>query len=257
MSSKDLLCDEERRRYARQILLPEIGEAGQARLKQASVLVIGAGGLGAAVLSYLAAAGVGHLGIIDHDAVELSNLGRQIIHETGDIGRRKVESAADRLSEINPEVQVTPYAMRVEAWLEAASSFSPYQWVVDGSDNFSTRFVIAEACHHGAVPLISAAVRGDAAQISTFKSHLGAPHPCYRCLVPQLPHVAQDCAVNGVIGPLVGIMGSLQALEVIKEITGVGVSLSGRLLRYEALNARWSEATLRRDPECVLCGQSN
>jgi adenylyltransferase/sulfurtransferase len=253
MSSDVALTDDERRRYARHILLPEMGVAGQARLKAASVLMIGAGGLGASALSYLAAAGIGHLGIVDHDAVELSNLNRQIIHETGDIGRRKVESAADRLSEINPDIRVTPYAQRVES-LDLPALLKEYDLVLDGSDNFSTRFVVAEACHRAGVTLVSAAVRGLSAQISTFKAYLGAPHPCYRCLVPELPHVENDCAVQGVLGPLVGVMGSMQALEAIKELAGFGESLSGRLLRYDARTGRWSEARLAKDSECILCG---
>jgi adenylyltransferase/sulfurtransferase len=246
------LSDDERRRYARHILLPDMGVEGQAKLKAASVLMIGAGGLGASALSYLAAAGIGHLGLVDHDTVELSNLNRQIIHETGDIGRRKVESASDRLEEINPAIRITPYAARVEM-LDLAAILPAYQLVLDGSDNFATRFHVAEVCHRAGVTLVSAAVRGLAGQISTFKAHLGAPHPCYRCLVPELPRVENDCAVQGVLGPLVGVMGSLMALEAVKELAGFGESLSGRLLRYDALNGRWSEAQLVKDPHCAHC----
>jgi adenylyltransferase/sulfurtransferase len=255
MSSNISLSDDEKRRYARHLLLPEMGLAGQARLKASSMLMIGAGGLGASALSYLAAAGVGHVGIVDHDAVELSNLNRQIIHETGDIGRRKVESAADRLEEINPAIRITTYAQRVET-LPLPALLPSYDLVLDGSDNFATRFAVAEACHHAGVTLVSAAVRGLSAQISTFKAYLGAPHPCYRCLVPELPHVENDCAVQGVLGPLVGVMGSLMALEAIKERVGFGESLSGRLLRYNALRGTWAEAQLPKDPGCPLCGVS-
>ena len=252
MSSDVTLSDDERRRYARHVLLPEMGLAGQAKLKAASVLMIGAGGLGASALSYLAAAGIGHLGLVDHDTVELSNLNRQIIHETGDIGRRKVESASDRLSEINPDIRVTTYAQRVES-LDLPKILAAYDLVLDGSDNFATRFVVAEACYHAHVPLVSAAVRGLSAQISTFKAYLGAPHPCYRCLVPELPHVENDCAVQGVLGPLVGVMGSLQALEAIKELAGFGDSLSGRLIRYQARSGAWQEAKLLKDKACRYC----
>lgn len=241
-----------RRRYARHILLSEIGEEGQFALTQARVLAIGAGGLGASALSYLAAAGIGKLGIVDHDAVELSNLNRQIIHEQGDIGRKKVESAADRISEINPAVKIQTYFARFDDSL--AGTLADYDLVLDCSDNFETRFAINATCHTQKKPLISAAVRGWEAQISTFKSHLGAPHPCYRCLVPNAPPGRNDCAEGGVIGPLVGILGSMQALEAIKEILGVGASLSGRLLRYHALNGQWRESRLLRDPTCPVCG---
>lgn len=247
------LSDDERRRYARHILLPDVGVQGQTKLKEASILMIGAGGLGASALSYLAAAGIGHLGLVDHDTVELSNLNRQIIHETGDIGRRKVESASDRLEEINPAIRITPYAARVET-LNLSAILQDYQLVLDGSDTFATRFYVAEACHHAGVTLVSAAVRGLSAQISTFKSYLGATHPCYRCLVPELPHVENDCAVQGVLGPLVGVMGSLMALEAIKEVTGMGEGLSGRLQRYDARMGCWKESALLKDLHCMLCG---
>lgn len=243
------LDSDHKRRYARTILLKEVGEEGQARLAEASVLVIGAGGLGAAALSYLAAAGVGHLGIADHDKVELSNLGRQIIHETGDIGRWKVESAADRISELNPETHVELFRASF-----AASQLKGYDIVLDCSDNFDTRFAINAACHEAGLSLISAAVRGWHAQLTVFKSHLGAPHPCYRCLVPDAPPGRNDCAEGGIISPLVGVLGSTQALEAIKEILGIGTSLSGRLLRYNALATHWRESALPRDPACPVCG---
>lgn len=237
------------RRYSRHILLKEVGEEGQARLAEARVLVVGAGGLGAAALSYLGAAGIGALGIMDHDAVELSNLSRQIIHETGDIGRRKVESAADRLSELNPDVKVETFPHR----FSEETSLASCDLVLDCSDNFPTRFSLNTACHRQSKTLVSAAVRGWQAQLTTFKSHRGTPHPCYRCFVPETPQCRNDCAENGVIGPLVGVLGSMQALEAIKELLGLGDSLSGRLLRYDALSARWRESRLVRDPECPVC----
>ncbi|MBY0355435.1 MAG: molybdopterin-synthase adenylyltransferase MoeB [Rickettsiales bacterium] len=256
MFSNPPLSEDEHRRYARQLVLSEFGHAGQSKLKAAHVLVVGAGGLGSATLSYLATAGVGQLTIIDHDSVELSNLNRQILHETGDIGRRKVESAADRIAELNPEVQVTRVAQRVEIFFqETPNALHGYDLVVDGTDHFSTRFAVAEACHQAGVTLVSAAVRGFAAHISTFKSHLGVPHPCYRCWVPALPHQENDCAAQGILGPLVGVMGSMQALEAIKELTSIGQSLSGRMLRYDALSGQWASSRLMRDPACVLCGE--
>lgn len=245
------------RRYARHLLLKDVGREGQARLAGARVLGVGAGGLGAASLSYLAAAGIGTLGIMDHDVVERSNLNRQIIHETGDIGRRKVESAADRIAELNPEVKVETHPFRFPGEDQEAVGrqiLSSYDLILDGSDNFATRFALNAACHRRGKTLISGAVRGWHAQLTCFKSYLGPPHPCYRCLVPEAPPNRNDCAENGVIGPLVGIVGSMQALEAIKELLGIGGSLSGRLLRYDGLAVRWRESELPRDPECPVCG---
>ncbi|MFO1242299.1 MAG: molybdopterin-synthase adenylyltransferase MoeB [Rickettsiales bacterium] len=241
-----------RRRYARHLLIPEIGEEGQQKLSDASVLVIGAGGLGAAAMSYLAAAGIGRLGIVDHDHVELSNLNRQIIHESGDIGRKKVESAADRISEINPCCRVETYAEKLDE-KNVARILNSWNLVLDGSDNFPTRFAVNSACHAGRVPLISGAVRGLKGQITTFKSYLGAGHPCYRCLVPELPPNRNDCAEGGILGPIVGVVGSLMAVEAIKEVIGTGQTLGGRLLRYDALKQSWKESRLAKDPECPVC----
>lgn len=249
-----MLTFDEKRRYARHLLMPIIGEAGQEKLTHARVLVIGAGGLGAASLSYLAATGIGTLGIMDHDHVELSNLGRQIIHETADIGRRKTESAADRISEINPATKVETITRRFTGSDEDALLLASFDLVLDGSDNFETRFALNRLCHHARKPWISAAVRGWHAQIASFTSYLGAPHPCYQCFVPALPADRNDCAENGVVSPLVGIAGSLQALEAIKELLGVGNTLSGRLLRYDALTAEWKHSRLQRDPHCPMCG---
>lgn len=268
------LSNDQRRRYARHLLVPEIGEAGQAKLAASSILVIGAGGLGAAALSYLAAAGIGRIGIVDHDHVELSNLNRQIIHESGDINRKKVESAADRISEINPECEVEMFAMRFEEFVECrvesressdslTRNSSPtldsrlstphYQIVLDGCDNFPTRFAINAACHAARIPLISGAVRGLEGQITTFKSYLGKDYPCYRCLVPDLPPDRNDCAEGGILGPVVGVIGSLMAVEAVKELLGIGESLSGRLQRYDARTAEWKTGTLRKDPACPVC----
>jgi adenylyltransferase/sulfurtransferase len=246
------LTFDEKRRYARHFLLDEIGETGQQTLKHSSVLIIGAGGLGAASISYLAAAGIGRLGIVDDDLVELSNLNRQIIHENGDIGRKKVESAADRISEINPDCKITVYSQRFKQ-NGSAELLANYDLILDGTDSFPTRFAIAEAAHSAGIPLISAAVQGFTGQMSTFKGYLGDPHPCYRCFIPELPHTRDDCAELGVIGPLVGIMGSMQAMEAIKELLGIGESLSGRLLRYNALRGAWKESRLVKDSACPLC----
>lgn len=242
------------RRYARHIVLPEIGEAGQAKLLASSVLVIGAGGLGSASLGYLAAAGIGRLGIAEPDRVELSNLQRQLLFETADIGRPKAQAAQARLEEITPEVEIDVMPIRVTE-ANAADLVADFDLVIDGSDNFATRFALASACHHAKKTLVSAAISGFSGQLSTFKSYLGAPHPCYRCLVPHLPERDIDCAQEGIIGPLAGVMGSLQALEAIKELLRLGDSLSGSLLLYNALSATPRKITLQRNPGCPLCSK--
>ena len=247
------LTHDQARRYARNIMLPGIGETGQLTLLNARVLVVGAGGLGSAVISYLATAGVGTLGIIDGDRVELSNLQRQILHETGDIGRLKVESAADRVNELNPDVSVIPHPHRLEE-ANAKTLIRQYDLVVDGCDNFTTRFVVHDACMQEKVPLVSAAIRDFGGQISTFKAYMGAEHPCYHCLVPEMPPEARGCSETGVVGALVGIMGSMQAMETVKELLALGQSLSGRLLVYDALRASWRETRLHKDPGCHYCG---
>lgn len=242
------------RRYARHVVLPDIGEAGQEKLLAASVMVVGAGGLGSASLGYLAAGGVGRIGIAEPDRVELSNLQRQTLFETADIGTPKSQAAADRLEEINPGIRIDLFPTRLTAD-NAAAILQGFDLVLDGSDNFATRFALAEACHHARIPLISAAVSGFSGQASTFKSYLGPPHPCYRCLVPILPEREMDCAQEGIIGPLAGVMGSLQALEAIKELLGIGSSLSGFLWVYDALAARTRILALPRNPGCSLCGR--
>lgn len=233
------------RRYARHHILSEFGEAGQAALAAAKVCVIGAGGLGSACLSYLAAAGVGTLGVVDNDRVELSNLQRQILHEQADIGRLKAESARDRLEELNPDVRIEIHPLRLTE-ANARDILEKYDIIADGCDNFETRFVVADACAALGKPLVSGAVQGWAGQVSTFKPYLGVPHPSYRCLVPELPPEAQTCTQTGVLGPLCGVVGSMQAVEVIKEITGIGQSLSGTLLRYNALTAEFKRSQILR-----------
>lgn len=248
----NLFSDDERRRYARHLVMDAWGEPAQAKLKQARVLVIGAGGLGSAAITYLAASGIGTLGIADHDRVELSNLQRQILHETGDVGRAKIESARDRVEELNPHVRVEIHAVRVDEE-NALPLVTSYDLVLDGSDNFETRIAVASACHHAAKTLVSAAIRRFEGQITTFKSYLGAPHPCYRCFVGDTPPDHRTCAETGILGPVAGLLGSWQALEASKEIASVGESLSGTLLRIDGLTGLVKRSQLLRDPACPIC----
>lgn len=245
----------ELQRYARHIILPEIGGVGQQRLKQARVLVVGAGGLGSPLALYLAAAGVGLLGIVDDDRVDLSNLQRQVLHSTRTVGQLKTESAAVALSELNPHVRVVEHTVRLTD-ANAADLIGRYDIVADGSDNFSTRFLINDTCHRLGKTLVTAAILRFDGQLATFKSHLGAPHPCYRCVFPAPPPEGSvpACAEAGVLGALGGIMGSLQALEVVKEILDLGESLSGRLLLYDALRGDFRTVRVRPDPDCPTCG---
>lgn len=242
-------------RYSRHILLPEVGGTGQARLRGARVLVVGAGGLGSPLLLYLAAAGVGTLGIIDHDTVELSNLQRQIAHGTDDLGRAKVESAAAAARRINPEVRIEAHRARLTAG-NVAGLVGGYDLVCDGTDNFATRFLIADACVAARRTLVSAAVLRFEGQLATFKPHAGPDLPCYRCLypAPPPPDLVPSCSEAGVLGAVTGVMGTLQATEVLKELLGIGESLAGRLLVWDALAARFRTIRLRRDPACPCCG---
>lgn len=240
-------------RYSRHILLREVGGTGQARLKAARVLVIGAGGLGSPLALYLAAAGVGCIGLVDADIVELSNLQRQIAHGTADLGRLKVTSAAESLLRLNPLTTVIPHAERLDQQ-NAAKLIADYDLVCDGTDNFTSRFLIADSCVSARKTLISAAVLRFEGQLSTFKPHVGGP--CYRCLYPAPPPdgLVPPCSEAGVLGAVTGVMGTLQATEAIKEITGIGTSLSGFLLVWDALNAEFRKIRLRKDPECPVCG---
>ena len=242
-------------RYARHLILDEVGEEGQARLLSSRVLVVGAGGLGAPLLLYLAAAGVGTLGIIDDDIVELSNLQRQVIHTTDRLGLPKVESAAAMLAAINPDVQVVQMKARLTAD-NAASVIADYDLVADGSDNFTTRYLLNDACFLLRKPLVSAALLRFDAQLSTYKAYLGEPHPCYRCLFPERPpdDLIPRCEQAGILGALAGSVGSLQATEVLKELLGIGESLSAHLLIYDALAAAFRKIKVKRDPACALCG---
>jgi len=242
-------------RYARHLVLDEVGEDGQRKLLAARVLVIGAGGLGSPALLYLAAAGVGTLGIVDDDAVELSNLQRQIVHATESIGVAKVESARRTLRQVNPEVQVEIHGMRLEAG-NATQLVSAYDLVADGSDNFTTRYLLNDVCYRLKKPLVSAALSPFDGQLSTFKAYLGPPHPCYRCLFrePPPPDSVPRCETAGILGAIAGVVGALQATEVLKEILSIGESLSGTLLAYDALQASFHKIKLPRDPDCPTCG---
>jgi molybdopterin-synthase adenylyltransferase len=242
------------RRYARHIVLPQIGRDGQEKLLASSVLVIGAGGLGSSALGYLGAGGIGRIGIAEPDRVELSNLQRQILFETSDMGRLKTEAARDRIEEINPDCRVEIFPQRLDA-SNARSLVQSFDLVIDGSDNFDTRFAINDACYHERKTLVSAAISGFSLQLSTFKAHLGPPHPCYRCFVSVKPERDVDCAQEGIIGPLAGMAGSMQALEAIKELLGIGQSLSGYMLMMDTLQQDVKKIRLPRDPRCSLCGQ--
>jgi molybdopterin/thiamine biosynthesis adenylyltransferase len=244
------LSPEELERYARHIVLPEIGGAGQQRLKRARVLIIGAGGLGAPMLQYLAAAGVGTLGIVDDDTVSLSNLQRQLIHETEAVGLQKTESAANSIARINPHVTVESHALRLTVE-NVAGLVRQYDVVADGSDNFETRYAVADACAAERRPLVHGSVGRFDGQVTVLKPFEtgpdGKPNPSYRDLFPEPPPegLVPSCAEAGVLGALTGVVGTLQALEVIKLITGIGEPLVGRLLLYDALAARFDTIRYR------------
>jgi adenylyltransferase/sulfurtransferase len=247
------LTDEQLERYARHIVLREVGGTGQRKLRAARVLVVGAGGLGSPCLQYLAAAGVGTLGVVDDDVVDLSNLQRQVLHGTPDIGRPKVDSAADALTRLNPDVTVVRHALRLDAG-NAAGIIAGYDVVADGSDSFATRFAVADACLAQRTPLVSAAVGPFEGQLAVFRGY-EPDKPCYRCFLPEAPAGQErTCAQAGVLGALTGVMGSLQALEVLREIIGFGPSMAGRLLLYDALASRMRDIGLPKDPGCPACG---
>ena len=247
--------EDEISRYSRHILLGEVGGIGQAKLKAARVLVVGAGGLGSPVLLYLAAAGVGTLGIVDDDRVELSNLQRQIAHTTGRLGAGKARSAAEAALAINPGVRIEAHERRLDAG-NAAALIGAYDIICDGTDNFPSRFLVADACVLARRTLVSAAVLRFEGQLATFKPHDHPDAPCYRCLYPEPPPsgLVPSCSEAGVLGAVTGVMGTLQATEALKEIMGIGDSLSGRLLIWDALAARFTTIRLKRDPRCALCG---
>ena len=247
------LTKEQRERYSRHLLVPEIGLAGQTKLLEAKVLLLGAGGLGSPTALYLAAAGVGTLGIVDDDEVDLSNLQRQVIHTTDRIGVAKVDSAEESIKAINPDVDVVKYQVRLDA-SNIMEIIQGYDVIVDGVDNFPTRYLLNDATVRLGIPVVSASILGFDGQLSVFAPHDG---PCYRCLYPVPPpaELAPSCGANGVLGVLPGTMGLLQATEVIKLVTGAGEPLIGRLLLYEALGATFTELKVRRDPECPICSK--
>ena len=248
-----VLSDKELLRYSRQMMLPEIDAGGQQKLANARVLIIGLGGLGSSASMYLAAGGVGHLVLVDFDKVDLSNLQRQIVHSTADIGRLKVDSARETLTALNPEITITAIDYGLEEQ-ELREETSAANVVIDASDNFNTRFAINNACVKTKTPLVSAAAIRFEAQISVFNP-ASPDSPCYRCLYGKDAEVDQTCTANGVIAPLLGIMGSMQALEAMKLIMGIGNTLAGRLLLFDALTMEWHSAKLTRDPACPVCRQ--
>jgi molybdopterin-synthase adenylyltransferase len=254
-----MLSEIELERYARHIVLRDVGGPGQAALKQASVLVIGAGGLGAPALMYLAAAGIGTLGVVDDDVVSLSNLQRQVIHATPDIGRLKVDSAAERIDALNPHVKVAAHATRLDAD-NALDLVEGYDLVLDGSDNFQTRYLLSDACFLAEKPLITGALGTFDASLTTIRAHErnadGAFNPTYRCLFPEAPPpgTVPACAEAGVMGALAGILGSMMALEAIREIVGFGEGLVGRLLMLDARTMRFETLRYGRDPSNPLNG---
>jgi adenylyltransferase/sulfurtransferase len=244
---------QEIRRYSRHLILPEVGTEGQKRLKAAKVLMIGTGGLGSPLGLYLAAAGVGTLGIVDFDVVDDSNLQRQVLFGISDVGRPKIEAAAKRLSDINPHIKIVPYETRLES-SNALELFRDYDLVVDGTDNFPTRYLVNDACVLLGKPNVYGSIFRFEGQVSVF---WGAKGPCYRCLFPEPPPpgLVPSCAEGGVLGVLPGIIGALQANEVIKLIVGAGDPLIGRLVLFDALKLRFRELKLRKDPACPICSE--
>jgi len=238
-------------RYSRHVIMDDVGPAGQEALLEASVLVVGAGGLGSPVLQYLAAAGVGTLGIVDDDVVERSNLQRQVIHGDADVGRPKVESAREFVADLNPDVTVETYETRFDSD-NAADLVGQYDLVVDASDNFPTRFLVSDACTVAGTPFFYGAVYRFEGQVTTFSGE----GPCYRCLFPQAPPegAVPDCSTAGVLGVLPGTVGCLQATEVVKWIIGEGESLEGRLLAFDASAMSFDEVPVNRNPDCPVCG---
>jgi adenylyltransferase/sulfurtransferase len=247
--------EEQINRYARHIILKEVGGAGQQALLDARVLLVGAGGLGSPLGLYLAAAGVGTLGIVDDDTVDLSNLQRQVIHDSASIGQPKVDSAAARMRAINPDITVIPHKMRLTAE-SVLDLIADYDIVADGTDNFETRFLVNDACHLAGKTLVSGAILRFDGQVSTFATHRGGP--CYRCIYGDIPPAGSSptCAQAGVLGAVPGVVGSLQATEVLKEILGVGQSLAGRLMIWDALASEIRTLRVPRDPGCPLCGDA-
>jgi len=247
------LSHEEVQRYSRHLIMPEVGMVGQKKLKAASVLLIGAGGLGSPLAMYLAAAGIGRIGLVDYDVVDYTNLQRQIIHGTKDVGRPKLESAKARILDINPHVQVDTYQVPLTS-ANALEIFTPYDVIIDGTDNFPTRYLTNDACVLLGKPNVYGSIFRFEGQLSVFYAKEG---PCYRCLFPEPPPpgLVPSCAEGGVLGILPGTVGALQATEAIKLILGIGESMIGRLLLYDALNMEFTEVKLRKNPNCPVCSE--
>ncbi len=246
--------DEQLERYGRHLILKEVGGAGQMALMNARVLVIGAGGLGAPMLMYLAAAGVGTIGIVDDDVVDLSNLQRQVIHQTANIGEPKIDSAARAIKAINPDVCVEGHELRLDE-TNVSGIISDYDIVADGCDNFKTRLLVSDTCVELGKTLVSAALGPYEGQLATFKPHTGDALPCYRCFMPEEPpeDMQRTCADQGILGAVAGVMGSMQALEVIKEILNIGESLAGKIMLMDALTTQSRLIGLPKDKNCAAC----
>jgi len=243
--------DGEVERYARHLVLREVGGPGQQKLKAARVLLVGMGGLGAPAALYLAAAGIGTLGLADADTVSLSNLQRQVLYQTGDVGRLKVEVAAERLTALNPHVAVEPHPVSLNGD-NADALVGQYDLILDGTDDFATRFAVSDACVRHGKTLVSGALGRWTGQVGVFHGR-----PCYRCLVPEVPPDAETCALVGVVGALAGTIGSMMALEAVKLLTGAGQALSGRLLIYDALAAETRTVRIGSDPACPACQRTS
>jgi adenylyltransferase/sulfurtransferase len=246
--------EEDIHRYSRHIVLPEVGGIGQTRLHRASVLIVGAGGLGSPIAMYLAAAGIGKIGIVDDDVVDLSNLQRQILHTTADIGRKKVESARETLLGLNPGLEIVPYDLRLSA-TNILDILEEYDVVAEGSDNFPTKFLVNDACVMTKTPLSMAGIYRFSGQILTV---LPGDGPCYRCLIPQPPPpgAIPSCQEAGVLGAMAGVVGVMQATEIVKLILGKGDVLNGRFLLFDALQMRFEPIEVKRNPECPVCSES-
>lgn len=251
------LTEEQFHRYARHLILDEVGDEGQEKLLASKVLVVGAGGLGAPLLMYLAAAGVGTLGIIDDDEVDLTNLQRQIVHVTDAVGQKKTDSAKATLAALNPGINVVLHDTRLID-KNAEAIISGYDLVADGSDNFETRYLLNDQCYHLGIPLIAAAMLRFEGQLFTFRRNDDAPTACYRCIFPEAPppDMVPRCEEAGILGALAGVMGSLQTTEVLKELLGLGETLAGRMLIYDALATDFHAIKLPHDPTCALCGDN-
>jgi molybdopterin/thiamine biosynthesis adenylyltransferase/rhodanese-related sulfurtransferase len=247
------LDEEKLARYSRHLLIPEVGVEGQQRLLESNILLIGAGGLGSPAALYLAAAGVGRIGIVDDDRVDASNLQRQVLHSTGELGESKAESARQTIEDLNPDVQVVTYQERLTSENVDRILSEGWELVVDGADNFPTRYLLNDASVWHQVPVVHGSIYRFEGQVTVFKPYEG---PCYRCLFPQPPppELAPSCAEGGVLGVLPGVIGSLQANEALKLALGIGEPLIGRLLLFEALSTRFDEVSVRRDPDCPVCG---